>query len=97
MRARLPFLAALAAASALLAGCSGPAPSSPVASIPKLVVDFSENVTTVTVTAVNADVRYGNITVTLRNANLSAPVVFHEVSTLLVVANALRLLGYHQT
>lgn len=85
--ARLALLAALAAASALVAGCSGPAPSSPVASIPKLVVDFSENVTTVTVTAVNADVRYGNITVTLSNANVSSPIVFHEVRAYALVAH----------
>lgn len=30
-------------------------------------------------------------------AGIGVAVVFHEVSTLLVVANALRLLGYHQT
>jgi hypothetical protein len=87
MRARLALLAALAAASSLVAGCSGPAPSSPVASIPKLVVDRADNLTTVTITSVNADVRYLNITVTLTNANLSAPIVFHEVKAYALVAH----------
>lgn len=87
MRAPLALLAALAAASTLVAGCTGPAPSSPVASIPKLVVDVANNVTTVTVTSVSADVRYLNITVTLSNDNLSAPLVFREVKAYALVAH----------
>ena len=87
MRGRIALLASLAAASALVAGCSGPAPSSPVAAIPKLVVDVADNVTTITITSVNADVRYGNITVTLRNENLTGPLVFREVKGYALVAH----------
>ncbi len=87
MRAGLAVLAVLAAASSVVAGCTGPAPPSPVASIPKLVVDRADNVTTVTITSVNADVRYLNITVTLHNANLSAPVAFREVKAYALVAH----------
>src|SRR5574342_689314 len=87
MGARLPLLAALAALSAAVAGCTGPAPPSPIAAIPKMLVDVADNVTTVTLTSVNVDVRYGNITVTLTNDNLTAPLVFHERKAYALVAH----------
>lgn len=73
-----PLAALVVVLASVVAGCSGPSTPSPVAAIPKLTVDFEDNVTSVYVTSVNADVRYAEIGVVLTNANFTLPVVFEE-------------------
>jgi hypothetical protein len=69
--ARTAALAALCLVAVALAGCTNPSPSSPVAAIPKLIVDYQDNVTRLYLTSVNADVRYGNLSIVLTNENLT--------------------------
>lgn len=87
VRARLAWLAAAVAASVAIGGCTTQPPPSPVASIPKLIVDFEDNVTSIYVTSVNADVRYGNITVVVLNDNLTSNMTFHEAKSYALVAH----------
>lgn len=76
---RLAVLMVLATAGAVLtAGCTGEPPGSPVQNIPKVIVDYFNNTTTITLTSLNADVRYHNMSITLTNENLSAPLVFQD-------------------
>ncbi len=71
MSARTAALAALCLVAVAFAGCTNPSPPSPVAAIPKLIVDYQDNVTRIYLTSVNADVRYGNLSIVLRNDNLT--------------------------
>lgn len=87
MRRRIVAFALLAALAVAGAGCTTPPPPSPVASIPKLTVDHEDNVTSLFITSVNADVRYGNITIVLTNGNLTQNLSFHEVKSYALVAH----------
>lgn len=69
-------LAAVALLAVVAAGCSGPPQPSPVAALPKLLVDYQNNTTKLYLTSVNADVRYENLTVELSDANNSSHAVF---------------------
>lgn len=64
-------LMGLSVLAAALAGCTGPPPSSPVAALPKIIIDHRANETRLYLTSVNADVRYGNLSVSLNNTNLT--------------------------
>jgi len=84
---------AIALAAVALAGCSGPSPPSPVAAIPKLILDYQDNVTRIYLTSVNADVRYENLTVVLHNDNITlnstwnaTNLTFHAAKTFALVA-----------
>jgi hypothetical protein len=81
-----PALAAAALLAVVLAGCSGPAPPSPVASLPKLLVDFQNNTTKLYLTSVNADVRYDNLTLELSDSNNSSHFTFHSSKSYALVA-----------
>jgi hypothetical protein len=84
---RAAIAAAVLVLSTALAGCSGPSTPSPVAAIPKLTVDFEDNVTSIYITSVNADVRYTAITVVLGNENLTSPVVLQENKSFALVGH----------
>lgn len=78
-KARLLALVAVATAGAVLtAGCTGEPSTSPIQNIPKVIVDFFNNNTTLTLTSLNADVRYHNLSIALSNDNLTEPLVFEE-------------------
>jgi hypothetical protein len=82
---RAAVLALLSAV--LLSGCIGEPPSSPVASIPRLLVDYTNNTTVLYLTSsLGADVRYGNLTMVLHNANLTGNLRFHETTAFALVA-----------
>lgn len=85
------FVAAVAACAALVvAGCTGTPPESPVQALPKMLVDFVNNTSSIYITSINADWRYANLSVVLHNDNLSAPLVFEEQdSYALIVHTAL--------
>jgi hypothetical protein len=69
-----------------LAGCTNEPPPSPLASIPKLLVDFVDNQTLLYITSISADVRYDNLSLRLSNANLSAPERFNETRGYALIA-----------
>lgn len=71
MSASVVALAALCLAAVAFAGCTNPSPPSPVAAIPKVIVDYQDNVTRLYLTSVNADVRYDNLSIVLTNQNLT--------------------------
>jgi hypothetical protein len=75
---RLALAALTAVATVLVAGCTGDPTGSPVQTIPKVIVDYFNNTTTITLTSLNADVRYANISLRLENENLSAPLAFSD-------------------
>ena len=88
MKPAATLMGALAAVTAVvLAGCSGPAPPSPVQAIPKLVVDYQDNTTKLFLTSVNADVRYENVTIVLTNANNSTLLTYHDTSAYALIAH----------
>lgn len=87
MRRAIAVLVAVALAGAALAGCTTPTPPSPVAAIPKLTVDFQDNETRIYITSINADVRYGNISISLHNANLTENLTFNESKSFAIVAS----------
>jgi hypothetical protein len=72
------LLAAVTAGAVLTAGCTGDPLDSPVQTIPKVIVDFFNNTTTLTLTSLNADVRYQNLSLVLTNENLTEPLVFAD-------------------
>jgi hypothetical protein len=85
--ARVAALAALCLVAVSSAGCSGPSTSSPVAAIPKLIIDYQDNETRIYLTSVNADVRYGNLSVVLSNANLTANLTFNDTKAFALVTS----------
>jgi len=74
----LALVAVATAAAVLAAGCLGDPPGSPVQTIPKVIVDFFDNTTKVTLTSLNADVRYDNLSLVMSNENLTAPLNFTD-------------------
>jgi hypothetical protein len=86
VRGGLLVPAALAVAAAVIAGCTTPAPPSPIASIPKVIVDFQDNETRIYLTSVNADVRYANVSISLGNENLTANLSFNDTKSFALLA-----------
>jgi len=81
------LVAAVAACAALVvAGCTGTPPESPVQALPKMLVDFVNNTSSIYITSINADWRYANLSVVLHNANLSGPLTFEENNSYALVA-----------
>jgi hypothetical protein len=78
--------ASVALAAVFAAGCTGPAPPSPVQAIPKILVDYQDNTTKLLLTSVNADVRYNNVTILLSNANNSTMLTFHDTDAFALIA-----------
>lgn len=75
--ARVSGLIAVATVAAVLsAGCTGTPPGSPVSAIPKVIIDYYNNTTSITLASLNADVRYDNLSLVLSNENLTAPLTF---------------------
>jgi hypothetical protein len=78
MKARLALLVAATVMASALAGCTTPTPPSPVAAIPKLIIDFPDNTTRIFLTSLSADFRYDNLSVVLSDANLTANLTFND-------------------
>jgi len=71
----------------LFAGCVNPPPPSPLASIPKLLVDYVDNHTVLFITSINADVRYDNISISLFNANLTSNISYRTTENYALLGN----------
>ena len=84
---RLITLVVLAAVA--LAGCTVEPPPSPIAAIPRLLVDFTNNTTVLYLSSsIGADVRYGNLTIVLHNDNVTENATFHAENRFVLVANS---------
>src|SRR6266545_1482711 len=84
---RLATLVVLAAVT--LAGCTVEPPPSPIASIPRLLVDYTNNTTVLYLSSsIGADVRYGNLTIVLHNDNVSQNATFHAQDHFALIANS---------
>lgn len=87
MARALSALALVACAAVVGAGCVTPPPPSPVASIPKILVDYTDNQTVLFITSINADVRYDNISISLANANLTSNISFKARENYALIGN----------
>lgn len=72
MRRPLALLSCAVILAVALAGCGGTTPPSPLAAIPKLLIDYQDNTTRIYLTSVSTDVRYDNLTVSIGDANATA-------------------------
>jgi len=84
---KLAPVALAVCAAILFAGCVNPPPPSPLASIPKILVDYIDNHTVLFITSINADVRYDNISISLANANLSSNISYKAIDNYALIGN----------
>jgi len=76
-------------AAVALAGCTVTPPPSPLAAIPRLLVDFTNNSTVFYLSSsIGADVRYGNLTIVLHNDNVSRDATFQAQNRYGLIANS---------
>jgi len=86
MRKRCAVAFSAVLLSVVFAGCLQP-PASPVASIPRLLVDYTNNTTVLYLSSsIGADVRYGNLTIVLHNDNLTQDTTFHTAHAFGLIA-----------
>jgi len=89
MRGVRPLMTFVVIAAVTLAGCTVNPPPSPLAAIPRLLVDFANNSTVLYLSSsIGADVRYGNLTIVLHNDNVSEDAAFHALNRYGLIANS---------
>ncbi len=87
MKREAALIALVVFGGVALAGCGTTTPPSPVAVIPKLIVDFQDNETLLYLTSLNADVRYANLSIVLSSENLTSNLTFNATKSFALVGD----------